>query len=140
MHNIFLQGMVLRISRILWMFGLKYLMQLFGRKPYILNTFNLWVFYMGLPLCYDVGDYPVFVTYDYPVFVTTSLWCVITHLCDNESGWRLPLCMIRVNPWVCGWGCCSQGQKTTCKRGTVWRVIPYYPWGEEVNSWVCGWG
>ena len=24
---------------------------------------------MGLPLCFDVGDYPVFVTCDYPVFV-----------------------------------------------------------------------
>ena len=48
-----------------------------------LNTFNLWAFDVGLPLCYDVGDYPVFVTCDYPVFVTTSLWRVIT-----PSSWR----------------------------------------------------
>ena len=40
-----------------------------------LNTFNLWGLDVGLPLCYDVGDYPVFVM---------SLWCVIT-----PSSWRL---------------------------------------------------
>ena len=52
---------------------LKYIMKLLGSKLYILNTFNLWVFDVGLPLCYDVGDYLVFVTCDYP-----SLWHVIT--------------------------------------------------------------
>ena len=48
-----------------------------------LNTFNLWAFDVGLPLCYDVGDYPVFVTCDYPFFMMTSFWCVIT-----PSSWR----------------------------------------------------
>ena len=51
---------------------LKYLMKLLGSKLYILNIFNLWAFHVGLPLCFDVGDNPVFVTCDYPVFVTTS--------------------------------------------------------------------
>ena len=54
---------------------LKYLLKLLGSKLYILNTFNLWAFDVGLSLCYDVGDYPV--------FVTMSLWCVIT-----PSSWR----------------------------------------------------
>ena len=49
---------------------LKYIMKLLGSKLYILNTFNLWAFDVGLPLCYDVGDYPV--------FVMTSFWCVTT--------------------------------------------------------------
>ena len=43
---------------------LKYLMNLLGSKLYILNTFNLWAFDVGLPLCYDVGDYLFFVTCD----------------------------------------------------------------------------
>ena len=51
---------------------LKYFMKLLGSKLCILNTFNLWAFDMGLPLCYDIGDYFVFVTCDYPVFVMTS--------------------------------------------------------------------
>ena len=49
---------------------LKYFMKLLGSKLCILNTFNLWAFDMGLPLCCDIGDYSV--------FVTTSLWHVIT--------------------------------------------------------------
>ena len=24
---------------------------------------------------------------------------------------------------VCGWGCCPLGQKITCKRGLIWRVL-----------------
>ena len=39
-------------------------------KLCILNTFNLWAFHVGLPLCYDIGDYPV--------FMMTSVWRVIT--------------------------------------------------------------
>ena len=50
-------------------------MKLLGSKLYILNTFNLWVFDVALPLCYDVGDYLV--------FMMTSLWHVIT-----PSLWR----------------------------------------------------
>ena len=54
---------------------LKYLLKLLWSKLYILDTFNLWVFDVGLPLCYDVGDYPV--------FMTMSLWRVII-----PSSWR----------------------------------------------------
>ena len=43
---------------------LKYLMKLLGSKLYILNTFNLWAFDVVLSLCYDIGDYPLFVTCD----------------------------------------------------------------------------
>ena len=35
------------------------------------------------------------------------------------------------------------GQKTTCKRGTMWHIIPCCPWergGGEVNPLLCGWG
>ena len=38
--------------------------------------------------------------------------------------------MTRVNHWVCRWGCCPYSQKTTCKMGTVWHIIPCCPWGE----------
>ena len=48
-----------------------------------LNTFNLWAFDVDLPLCYDIGDYPV--------FVTTSLWRVIT-----PSLWR----QVRLEPFT----------------------------------------
>ena len=41
---------------------LKHLMKLIGSKLYILNTFKLRAFDVGLPLCYDVGNYPVSVT------------------------------------------------------------------------------
>ena len=41
-----------------------------------LNTFNLWAFDVGLPLCYDVGDYPVFVTSLWRVS-TLSLWQLV---------------------------------------------------------------
>ena len=37
-------------------------MKLLGSKLCILNTLNLWTFDVALPLCYDVGDYPVLVT------------------------------------------------------------------------------
>ena len=53
---------------------LKYLTKLLGSKLYILNTFNLWAFDVGLPLCYDVGDYPVFVMTSFWWVTTSSLW------------------------------------------------------------------
>ena len=56
---------------------LNYFMKLLESKLCILNTFNLWAFDVDLPLYYDIGDFPVFVTCDYSVFVTMSLWCVI---------------------------------------------------------------
>ena len=94
---------------------LKYLMKLLGSKLYILNTFNLWAFDVGLPLCYDIGDYPVFVTCD--LTCLCDVW--LPRLRDDKPGWRLPLCITWVNPWVCGWGCYPLSQKTTCKKGTV---------------------
>ena len=48
-----------------------------------LNTFNLWAFDVGLPLCYDVGNYPILVTTSLWCLITLSLWCVIT-----PSLWR----------------------------------------------------
>ena len=52
-----------------------------------LNTFNLCAFDADLPLCYDVGDYPV--------FMTTSLWRVITpslwHVITPSSWWQAKL-------------------------------------------------
>ena len=131
--------MVLRILTILWIFGLKYLMKLFGRKLYVLNTFNLWVFYVGLPLCYDVGDYPVFVTYDYPIFVMMSLWRVITPslwqrvrleaptLHDTSKSLSVWVRLLLIEPK-------DHMQKGYCV--THHSLLP----GEEVNSWVCGWG
>ena len=99
---------------------LKYLMKLLGSKLYILNTFNFVSFWCGFALV---------------------LWCWwLPCLGDNKPSWRLTLWMTHVNPWVCGWGHCLYGQKTTCKRGIVRHVIPCCPWGEEVNYWVCGWG
>ena len=47
-------------------------MKLLGSKLRTLTTFYLWAFDVGLPLCYNIGDYHVFVTCDYPVFVTKS--------------------------------------------------------------------
>ena len=114
---------------------LKYLVKLLGSKLCI------WI-HLTCELLMWVCPYAMMLV------IIPSLWCVITCLCDmwlphlrdDKSGWRLPLCMTWVNPWVCGWGCCPYGQETTCKRGTVWCVIPCCPWGEEVNPWVCGWG
>ena len=67
---------------------------------------NLWAFDVVLPLCHDIGDYPVFVTTTFvwrPVYVTTpSMWrpaCVTSsfmwrpHLCDGFVMW----------PWVRFW-------------------------------------
>ena len=69
------------------------------------------------------------------------LWCWwLPYLGNNKPSWRLTLCMTRVNPWVCGWGHCLLGQKTTCKRGITWRIIPCCPWRGYVNPWGCGWG
>ena len=124
---------------------LKYLMKLLGSKLYILNTFNLWAFDVSLPLCYDVGDYLVFMTMSlWHVINPLSLWrrlcdMWLSYLRDDKPGWKLPLCMKRANPRVCG-SCYPLGQKTICKRGTVWHVIPCCPWGEKVNPWGCGWG
>ena len=53
---------------------LKYLMKLLGSKLYIFNTFNLWAFDVGFPLCYDVSDYPVFVMMSLWRVITPSLW------------------------------------------------------------------
>ena len=39
--------------------------------------------YLGLPLCYDVGDYPVFVATSLWLVIILSLWRVIT-----LSSWR----------------------------------------------------
>ena len=64
--------MVLRILRILWMFGYWNILWNYLEVNYIFWIhLTLWAFDVGLPLCYDVGDYPV------------SLWCVIT-----PSSWR----------------------------------------------------
>ena len=53
---------------------LKYLLKLLWSKLYILNTFTLWAFDVGLPLCYDVDDYPVFVTMSLCRVITPSSW------------------------------------------------------------------
>ena len=53
---------------------LKYLMKLLGSKLYSLNTFNLWAFDVGLPLCYDAGDYPIFVMTSWWRVITSALW------------------------------------------------------------------
>jgi len=39
---------------------------------------------------------------------------------------------------VCGWGCCPWGQKTTCKRGSIWRILPVAHRGREktLRVWV----
>ena len=69
---------------------------------------NLWAFDVVLPLCHDIGDYPVYVTTrlcddpicvstrlcDYLVYVSTRLCgdpiCVTTRLCGDLVMW----------PWV----------------------------------------
>ena len=43
-----------------------------------LNTFNLWAFDVNFPLCYDVGDYLVFVTTSLWRVITPSLWHMLT--------------------------------------------------------------
>ena len=72
--------------------------------------------------------------------ITPSLWRVIT----SSSWWQAKLEALTLHDTgkslVCGWGYCPYGQKTTCKRGTMWHIIPCYLWGEEVNPWMWGWG
>ena len=69
---------------------------------------------------------------DFPVITRFG----VCSLCDNgirsrsvsfHFGW----CILSCFPWggkgsliVCGWGCYPWGQKTTCKRGPIWRVLP----------------
>ena len=62
MQNILIRNGFKDFENIVDIWLLKYPMKLLRSKLYILNTFNLWAFDVGLPLCYDVGDYPVFVT------------------------------------------------------------------------------
>ena len=72
MQNILTRNGFKDFENIVDIWLLKYLMKLLGIKLCILNTFNLWAYDVGLPLCYDVGDYHVFVTCDYLVFVMKS--------------------------------------------------------------------
>ena len=93
---------------------------------------NLWAFDVGLPLCYNIGDYLIFVTMSVWRVITPSLWWwtrlepFTLHGSSKSLGvWVRPLpigpkdhmqkgcCMTRhslpftrgiVNPWVCRWG------------------------------------
>ena len=71
--------MVLRTLRILCIFGCWNTLWNYLEVNYVFEYINLWAFDVGLPLCYDVGDYPV--------LVTTSLWHVIT----PSSWWQTKL-------------------------------------------------
>ena len=115
-------------------------------------AFVLW--YWWLPrLCDDVCvtcDYPVFVTCDYLVFVTTSqVGAPILHNVGKSlSVWVRPL-LIGPNDHMQSGYCVThhsllpmgrKGKRCTCKRGTIWHVIPYPLWGGEINSWGRSWG
>ena len=104
----FWQEMVLKILRILWIFGYWNILWNYLKVNYVYWIHLTCELLMWICLCTMI------------LVISQSLWHVITpflwqclcdmwltHLCADKPGQRLPLCMIRVNPWVCGWGCCS---------------------------------
>ena len=127
MQNILTRNGFKDFENIVDIWLLKYLMKLLGIKLCILNTFNLWAYDVGLPLCYDVSDYHVFM-----MMSLSSLWWqdrlepfTLHDIGKSLSVWVRPLPI---------------GPKEHMQKGYCVTCHSLLHMGEEVNPWVCGWG
>ena len=94
-------------------------------------------FYVVLTPCH------VWFPNDHPIWFPQSLWQQNQIQVIPLSLWMMHSSMLhiggRYSLIVYGWGCCPWGQKTTCKRGPIWRTLSAAHRGRE-KPWGYGWG